>query len=157
MTRRRPLRFAIVGGVAMVASLAAFAMSRRLGGDGVGPTAVRLAVSLPILYLGYSRWVLADVLRADQARVGRGGAELRMVVRVAAAVAASSLAKLAIEPWLVGALQRRGAGAWIDLAPLVGDLVYGPCLAYAVLRGLARRAPEPTSEPRLIHDRSTSP
>jgi hypothetical protein len=145
---RRPVRFAIVGGVAVVASLAMFAAARRLGADGVWPTALRLAVALPILYAGYSRWMLADQLAADRARVGIGGAELRMLARVAAAVAASSLSKLAIEPWLVHDLERRGAEAWVDLAPLAGDLVYGPGLAYAVLaitsriRGARATAPD---------------
>jgi hypothetical protein len=130
---RRPVRFALTGAVAVVASLATFAIARRLGADGVAPTALRLAVALPILYLGYSRWMLIDQLAADRARVGRRGAELRMVARVAGAVAASSLSKLALEPWLVADLERRGAAAWVDLAPLAGDLVYGPGLAYAVL------------------------
>jgi hypothetical protein len=129
----RPVRFAVTGAVATVASLVAFAAARRLGADGVLPTVFRLAISLPILYLGYSRWMLAHDLAADRARVGRGGAELRMALRIAGAVAASSLAKLIIEPWLVADLERRGAGAWVDLAPLAGDLVYGPGLAYAVL------------------------
>lgn len=135
----RPLRFAAVGAAAVVASLAAFAIARHLGASGVAPTAIRLLVSLPILYVGYSRWMLADVLAADRARVGGRGAELRMIARVASAVGASSLAKLAIEPWLVADLERRGAAAWIDLAPLAGDLVYGPGLAYAVLH-VARSA-----------------
>ena len=137
----RPLRFALTGAIAVVASLATAAFARRLGAGGLAPTALRLAVALPILYAGYSRWMLVDQLHADRARVGRRGAELRMLARVAGAVAASSLAKLAIEPWLVADLARRGATAWIDLAPLAGDLVYGPGLAYAVLhvaRGLVR-------------------
>lgn len=140
----RPMRFAIVGGVAVAASLAAFAIARHLGAAGVAPTAIRLLVALPLLYLGYSRWMLVDVLDADRARVGAGGAEVRMIGRVASAIAASSLAKLAIEPWLVADLERRGAAAWADLAPLAGDLVYGPGLAYAVLhiaRSMARCAP----------------
>lgn len=142
---RRPVRFAIVGGIAMLASLLTFAAARRLGGDGVLPTALRLLVSLPILYVGYSRWMLVDQLAADRTRVGRGGAEVRMLARIAAAVAASSLSKLAIEPWLVADLERRGAAAWVDLAPLAGDLVYGPGLAYAVLAitGASRRALSP--------------
>lgn len=140
---RRPTRFALTGTVALVASLATFAIARRLGAGGVAPTALRLAVALPILYLGYSRWMLVDQLRADRARRGRATAELRMLLRVAGAVAASSLAKLALEPWLVADLERRGAAAWADLAPLAGDLVYGPGLAYAVLSltGRLRRTP----------------
>ena len=135
----RPVRFALVGAAAVAASLAAFAIARHLGARGVTPTAIRLLVALPILYVGYSRWMLADVLAADRARVGARSAELRMIARVASAVAASSLAKLFIEPWLVADLERRGAHAWIDLAPLAGDLVYGPGLAYAVLH-VARSA-----------------
>lgn len=135
----RPLRFAVVGAAAVGASLAAFAIARHLGARGVAPTAIRLLVSLPILYIGYSRWMLADVLAADRARVGVRGAELRMVARIASAIAASSAAKLLIEPWLVADLERRGAHAWVDLAPLAGDLVYGPGLAYAVLH-VARSA-----------------
>ncbi len=127
------MRFALTGAVAVVASLATFALARRLGADGVTPTALRLAVALPILYVGYSRWMLVDQLHADRARVGTRGAELRMFVRVAAAIAASTVAKLIIEPWLVADLERRGAQAWVDLAPLAGDLVYGPGLGYAVL------------------------
>ncbi|HUQ01355.1 MAG TPA: hypothetical protein VM261_02615 [Kofleriaceae bacterium] len=129
----RPFRFAIVGAAAVAASLAAFAIARHLGARDALPTAIRLLVSLPTLYAGYSRWMLADVLAADRARVGARGAELRMIGRVAAAVAASSAAKMLIEPWLVADLERRGLHAWIDLAPLAGDLVYGPGLAYAVL------------------------
>lgn len=130
---RTSVRFMLTGAVAVVASLTTFAIARRLGADGVTPTALRLAVSLPILYIGYSRWMLVDQLHADRARVGRGGAELRMFVRVAAAIAASTVSKLIIEPWLVADLERRGAQAWVDLAPLAGDLVYGPGLGYAVL------------------------
>ncbi len=139
LSASRPLRFAVVGGIAVVASLAAFAISRRLGATGAAPTAIRLLVSIPILYVGYSRWMLADLLASDRVRVGERGAEVRMIARVASAVAASSLAKLAIEPWLVADLERRGAAAWVDLAPLAGDLVYGPGLAYAVLH-VARKA-----------------
>jgi hypothetical protein len=104
-------------------------------------------VSFPNHYLGYTRWMLVDVLHSDRARVGHGGAELRMMARVIAAVAASTLAKLAIEPWLVADLERRGAGAWIDLAPLAGDLVYGPGLAYAVLAIGARLSSKPAVTP----------
>lgn len=135
----RSVRFALVGAAAVAASLAAFVIARHLGARGVTPTAIRLLVALPILYVGYSRWMLADVLAADRARVGARGAELRMIARVASAIAASSLAKLFIEPWLVTDLERRGAHAWVDLAPLAGDLVYGPGLAYAVLQ-VARSA-----------------
>jgi len=148
----RPARFAITGGVAMIASLAAFALARRAGADGLAPTAIRLAVSLPILYLGYSRWMFADLLAAERAHAGRGAAELRMVARVIAAIAASSLAKLALEPWLVADLVRRGADRWIELVPLAGDLVYGPGLAYVTLAIGARfrRGQAPGSQRRVI-------
>jgi hypothetical protein len=129
----RPVRFAVVGACAVSASLAVFVITRQLGATGVVPTALRLLVALPILYAGYSRWMLRDLLDADRARRGPRIAELRMVARVGAAVAASTVAKLVIEPWLVADLERRGAAAWADLAPLAGDLVYGPGLAYAVL------------------------
>ena len=155
----RPLRFAVVGAAAVTASLAAFAIARHLGAAGVAPTAIRLLVSLPILYIGYSRWMLIDVLTADRARVGVRGAELRMIARVASAVAASSLAKLAIEPWLVADLERRGAVAWVDLAPLAGDLVYGPGMAYAVLhvaRSASLCAPSRSSSAASAGMRSTS-
>lgn len=136
---RPSVRFMLTGAVAVVSSLLTFAIARRLGADGVAPTALRLAVSLPILYVGYSRWMLVDQLHADRARVGRGGAELRMFARVAAAIAASTISKLILEPWLVADLERRGAAAWVDLAPLAGDLVYGPGLGYAVLVLTGRR------------------
>ncbi len=101
--------------IAVAASLAGFVIARRLGADGVAPTAVRLVVLLSILVVG--------ARRAD-ARIG---------TRALAAVAAASVAILAIEPWLVADLERRGAAAWADLAPLAGDLVYGPGLAYAAV------------------------
>jgi hypothetical protein len=91
--------------------------------------------------------MLADVLDVDRRRVGARGAELRMLGRVASAIAASSVAKLVIEPWLVADLERRGAAAWADLAPLAGDLVYGPGLAYAVL-AVARSASSCRAEAR---------
>jgi hypothetical protein len=148
----RPVRFAIVGAAAMSASLAVFTIARHLGAGGVAPTAIRLLVALPILYLGYSRWMMSDVLAADRARVGARGAEWRMILRVASAVAASSAAKMLIEPWLVADLERRGAAEWIGLAPLAGDLVYGPGLAYAVLaigRVVRRSTPPTPSHPAV--------
>ncbi len=129
----RPVRFAITGAIAMVASLVGFTLARQAGAAGLTPTVVRLAVSVPILYLGYSRWVLVDLLAHDRVQAGPATAELRMILRVSAAVVVSSLAKLLIEPWLVAALTRHGAGAWVALTPLAGDLVYGPLLGYLVL------------------------
>lgn len=138
----RGARFAGTGAIAVVASLAAFTLARRLGAGGSAPTVIRLAASLPILYVGYSRWMLADVLARDRARHGPRRAELRMVARVGAAVATSSLAKLLVEPWLVAALVRHGAERWVELAPLTGDLGYGPLLGFLVLAATGgRRAP----------------
>lgn len=122
----RPVRFMLVGAAAVAASLAAFAIARHLGGGGVAPTAIRLVVSFAVVYVGYTRWMKADMVSAISA------------------IAASSAAKMLIEPWLVADLERRGATAWIDLAPLAGDLVYGPGLAYAVLAiGRAVRGSRP--------------
>jgi putative flippase GtrA len=130
---RRRIAFAITGGVAMVLSIAMFTVALAAGVSPYLATVLRLATALPILYVGYSRYMLVDALHAERAELGRTRAELRMLLRVAVAIATSTILKLTIEPvlttWL---LAHFGAGA-ATIAPLVGDLGYGPLATYLVL------------------------
>jgi hypothetical protein len=129
--------FAATGAIATAASLAVFALVLAAGGEPVLATALRLATALPILYAGYSRHVLGATLAAERAARGPVVAELRMVGRVAAAIGTSAALKLALEPvlasWLLAIDLRLAA-----LAPLAGDLGYGPLVSYLVLRLGAR-------------------
>jgi putative flippase GtrA len=138
----RARRFALVGAAAAALSIALFAVALALGVPAQLATALRLAVALPILYLGYARWVLADLRAADRARHGRAAAELRMLLRVAAAVGTSAALKLALEPQLALWLAARVSPAAAAAAPLAGELGYGPLASYLVLTARRRCAPQ---------------
>ncbi len=125
--------FVVTGTVATVLSLAVFACSLHAGAAPHAATVLRLLVSLPILYAGYSRFVLADTLAVDRAEHGTARAEARMIVRVASAVGAGMILKLAIEPALTTWLGLNGGALAASVAPLVGDLGYGPLATYVVL------------------------
>lgn len=130
---RRRVAFTITGGIAMALSIAMFACALAAGASPSMATLLRLAIALPILYVGYSRYMLVDALRADRTALGRSQAELRMLLRVGLAIATSMILKLVLEPvlttWL---LAQFGTGA-TTFAPLVGDLGYGPLATYFVL------------------------
>jgi hypothetical protein len=135
---RRLLRFIVVGAAATASSLIAFQAARNAGASPFAAVAVRLLAALPILYLGYSRWMLADTLTTDQERLGPIAAEARMLLRVALAVCASIVVKLLLDPILI----RLCVGAWGAAAapavPLVADMTYGPAANYLVLHRKGR-------------------
>jgi putative flippase GtrA len=135
---RRPLSFVVVGAIAMCASLAMFRLALAGGASPFVATALRLATALPILYAGYSRIVLGDVLARDRRQRGRVVAELRMIVTVAFALSLSIGLKLVIEPLLTAWLLEHYGPTVALAAPLVGDLTYGPLAIYAVLASRTR-------------------
>lgn len=129
---RRRIAFAITGAFAMAFSITMFRFALAASASPYVATLARLCVSLPILYVGYSRYMLGDVLRIEREEHGRWTAELRMLAFVAVAVTTSVLLKLAIEPVLTQFLLGYGTGTAM-LAPLAGDLVYGPLVTYVLL------------------------
>ena len=141
---RRRVAFAITNTAAMTISIAMFSCAITAGASPHAATLLRLATALPILYVGYSRYMLADSLVADRTQLGRGQAELRMLLRVGIAIGASIGLKLAIEPLLTGWLLANTSHATI--APLVGDLCYGPLATYLLLNSF--RTSESAMRPR---------
>lgn len=135
--KRTTVAFVATGAVATAASLAVFRLALAANSSPFAATVIRLAVALPILYLGYSRVMLIEVLRVDRAALGWRRAELRMIIHVALAIGASALLKLIIEPLLTRWLIANWGTDCALLGPLAGELVYGPLATYLVL--VARR------------------
>ncbi len=135
---RSRIAFAITGTVAVVLSTGAFTFALVAGASPHAATLLRLVISLPILYVGYSRYMLRDTLAADRATVGRGPAELQMLARVGLAIGVATGLKLAIEPLLVTVLVQSFDAPTAALAPLIGDFGYGPIATYVILRATAR-------------------
>jgi len=138
--RRRRVAFIVTGTIAMALSLVTFGGVLARGGSPHAATIARLATSLPVLYVGYSRVMLRATLLADRARLGWPRAELRMILRVTAAIGASVALKLVLEPPLTRWLAAGGAAV---AAPLIGDLGYGPLAAYAILTLRRRTSANP--------------
>lgn len=134
---RRRVAFAITGTVAVALSTSVFACALIAGASPHGATFLRLAIGLPILYIGYSRYMLGDTLRADRAVLGRGAAEIQMLARVGLAIGVATGLKVAIEPLLVTMLIQHGDPA-ATLAPLIGDFGYGPLATYLILGATTR-------------------
>ena len=139
MTARQTARFVVVGVLAFALSTVVFAAAIRLWS---GPTATlaRWLVLLPVLYVGYSRWVLAEVRAEERARLGPRPAERRMLVRVAASVGASMAAKVVLEPLGAHLLKTRLGPGGALLSPILADFLYGPLANYVVLSLASRRA-----------------
>lgn len=135
---RARIAFAITGAVALALSTGVFTCALIAGASPHGATLLRLAISLPILYVGYSRYMLAATLRADRAALGRGPAELQMLARIGLAIGVATGLKLAIEPLLVTVLVGSFDPTTATLAPLIGDFGYGPLATYVILRATSR-------------------
>ncbi len=135
---RARIAFAITNTIAVVLSTGAFTSALIAGASPHVATLLRLLISLPILYVGYSRYMLRDTLAADRAAVGRGPAELQMFARVGLAIGVATGLKLAIEPLLATVLLQSGDAATATLAPLIGDFGYGPLATYVILRATSR-------------------
>jgi len=132
---QRRVAFAVTGTVAVALSTCVFAWALTAGASPHAATFVRLAIALPILYVGYSRYMLGATLRADRATLGRGPAELQMLARVGIAIGVATGLKLAIEPLLVTVLV--GDPMTALLAPLIGDFGYGALATFLILRATA--------------------
>ncbi|MEO8701888.1 MAG: hypothetical protein ABI867_17720 [Kofleriaceae bacterium] len=137
---RRRIAFMVTGAIATGLSITMFALALAAGASPYLATVLRLAIALPVLYAGYSRYMLVEALHADRATIGRLHAELRMLLRVGVAIATSVLLKLAIEPVLATWLLAHWGHAGATLAPLAGDLFYGPLATYVVLNSAAPRS-----------------
>lgn len=135
---RARIAFAVTGTVAVALSTGIFACALIAGASPHAATLLRLAISLPILYVGYSRYMLREILLADRALVGRGPAELQMLARVGLAIGVATGLKLAIEPLLVTVLMQSGDATTATIAPLIGDFGYGPFATYLILRATSR-------------------
>jgi hypothetical protein len=139
MDRGSTRRWVVSGLAATLLSVAVQQAVLALRPDVSLATAIRLGTVLPLLYLAHSRWVLRTLFAAERAAFGPVRAEQRMLVRVVASLAASTLAKVVLEPLVAPALFASlgppGAGA----AALFGDLVYGPLANYLALTVLSRR------------------
>ncbi|MBA2541490.1 MAG: hypothetical protein H0V17_17745 [Deltaproteobacteria bacterium] len=135
---RRRIAFAVTGTIAVALSTSVFTLALVAGASPHAATMLRLVISLPILYVGYSRYMLRDTLRADRAVLGRSAAELQMLARVGLAIGVATGLKLAIEPLLVTMLVQQFDSPTAVLAPLIGDFGYGPIATYLILGGMAR-------------------
>ena len=141
------VRFAIVGIVVSAISLGVHHVVFSATSSPWLATMLRLVIALPMLYVGYSRWVLGGVLRDERAALGPGPAGLRMVGRVLASVGASTASKMVIEPILAVALLNALDSGGPAIAVLLGDFGYGPVVNYVVLALLSpRKAPEEKGE-----------
>jgi hypothetical protein len=140
---RRRVAFAITNTVAAAVSTTLFVLAITAGASPHGATLLRLVIALPILYVGYSRYMLAETLRVDRAALGRTPAELRMLGRVGLAIGTAIGMKLAIEPLVVTMLLQSFEPTTAGIAPLIGDFVYGPIVTYMMLRTTARSAWSP--------------
>lgn len=134
----RRIAFAITGAVAVAFSTSVFAFALIAGASPHLATLLRLAIALPILYVGYSRYMLGSTLAADRRTIGRSAAELTMLARVGLAIGVATGLKLAIEPLLVTILVQSADPATATLAPLIGDFGYGPLVTYVLLRASDR-------------------
>lgn len=148
MDRRQSARWLIVGISVTTASFAVHQLVYRTTDSAVAATLVRLGVALPLLYLGYSRYVLGGLLRDERVALGRLRSEARMLGRVGLAVGISFGAKAAFEPWLTELLVARFGTAAAGAAVLLGDYVYGPLSNYAVLALLGGKKRQPARSPR---------
>jgi hypothetical protein len=137
---RRRIAFAITNVAAAAVSTTLFVLVLTAGVSPHGATLMRLSIALPILYVGYSRYMLVDTLRLDRRALGRKPAELRMLGRVGLAIGTAIGLKLAIEPLLVTMLLQSEGPTTAGIAPLIGDFIYGPIVTYMMLRATARSA-----------------
>lgn len=126
-------RFALVGILTTALSWLVFSVFYALTKSPLAATVTRVCVTLPLLYLGYSRYLFAELLARERAVVGAGISETLMIVRIGAAIGASALSKIAIEPYLTRELHRRFGASSVIIAPMIGDLIYGPLASYIVL------------------------
>jgi Bacterial capsule synthesis protein PGA_cap len=140
---RRGWRFILVGVVASLVSLVVQQLALAVTHATLVVTGLRLGVTLPFVYIGYSRYVLADVFTADRARFGAAATELRMVARVASSLGASIAAKLLLEPSITALLLRLHGTRAAGLSVLLADFTYGPLVNYLVLVAASRRAAPP--------------
>jgi len=141
---RRRIAFACTNTLAITVSIAMFTCALAAGAPAYAATLLRLALAVPILYVGYSRYMLVDTLTADRRLFGRTHAEVRMLARVAGAIGTSVVLKLLVEPVLTTWITAHANHAATTLAPIAGDLVYGPLATYVLLGILARRPSSPT-------------
>lgn len=135
---RKRIAFGITGAIAATLSTAIFACAITAGAGPHAATLIRLVIALPILYVGYSRYMLGATLDADRSVLGRGPAEARMLGRVGLAIAVATGLKLAIEPLLTTMLLQSFDPSSASWSPLIGDLCYGPIATYLILRATSR-------------------
>lgn len=144
---RKRIAFGITGAVAAILSTAIFAGAIGAGLSPHAATLLRLVVALPILYVGYSRYMLATTLSEDRAAIGNKSAELLMLGRVGLAIGVATGLKLAIEPLLTTLLLRSSDPSLAMLSPLIGDFCYGPIATYLILRATSRSVRAMTLQP----------
>jgi len=135
--RDRKIVFTATNLIATLSSTGAFALAIATGASPQIATLIRLACSLPVLYAGYSRFLLGGTLIADRRRFGRRPAELRMLGRVGLAIGMQTGLALAIEPLLATVFAQGGGFRAMLLAPLIGGLGYGAA-AYLIVRSTPR-------------------
>jgi poly-gamma-glutamate synthesis protein (capsule biosynthesis protein) len=139
LSRARLVRFLIVGIVASTASLVVQQLVIRVTDSPVLAAWIRLAFVMPVLYIGYSRFMLRELLRAEQAELGWWPTERRMAVRVVSSAGASTALKLLLEPPLAVWFDHRFGPSSTAFAALIGDYGYGPLAGFLVIDRLSRR------------------
>lgn len=130
-------RFIIVGVTAFGISLLFF-MAALKGTSAAVASLIRIAVLLPVLYAGYSRWVLRDLMIHERQTHGVLRAEGRMAARVGASVGASIAVKLLLEPKVAASIADLWGSKRAFISPILADFVYGPAANYLVLSWLSK-------------------
>lgn len=133
MGKRETFWFIIVGIAAFFFSMIAFHIVSKLNGTHYQLSVARWLVLIPVLYFGYSRIVLIDILKADQVNIGFRSAEAIMMGRVALSIGASLIIKFFLEPITTLWLMKYHSSNLEYLSPIIADFGYGPIANYLFL------------------------
>lgn len=139
LTLAQTRRFIIVGVTAFGVSLLFFLAAVKLT-SAAAASLLRIAVLLPVLYAGYSRWVLRDLLIHERQTHGVLRAEGKMAARVCASVGASIAVKLLLEPKVAASIADLWGSNRAFISPILADFVYGPAANYLVLTWLSKHS-----------------
>lgn len=133
---KKPLGFVLTGIFAAIASAIVHAFILDKTGNATLSTWVRMFVVLPILHLGYRKWVLFEEKESYQSKFGVWKGEVVLVTHVLSAVGLSILVKLAGEPLLTNFLLSKAGFWYASLTPFLFDFIVGPLANWLVLTKL---------------------
>lgn len=127
------IKFIIVGVFATIVSLFGFDYILDHSNNFLLATVTRWTILLPVLYIGYSRFVLINTLKTNQKIHGRSKAELIMFSQVALAVGGSFAVKIICEPLTTNFFIQQMGMTNAFISPILADFVYGPIVNYYIL------------------------